>query len=361
MKIGIIAHLKHPIKAPFAGGLEVFTHQITQILTDRGHQVILFASSSSDKMLPVQSILSDMMYDDKSGKRIKNPDLPSEYIAEHHAYFSLMMTIDNYELDVVFNNSLHYIPITMANTINTPMLTVLHTPPFYELEMAIAAERNHPVMSYVTVSQQSAENWRKLIPDCPVIENGIKISDWQASANADGEIYAVWFGRIHPDKGLHLAIEACQKANIKLKVAGGIADSKYYNKMIHPILDDNTELLGLMNQSELNQLIGGARVCLITPCWQEPFGLVVAEAMACGTPIAGFQMGALPELIDDSCGKLVPFPDIEALSEAIVTASKLDRATVSKNAVRFDINNTVQKYEKMLEQISRKQSIKKAS
>lgn len=361
MKIGIIAHLKHPIKAPFAGGLEVFTHQITKLLVDQGHQVILFASSSSDETLPVQSILSDDMYDGKSGKRIKRNDLPSEYIAEHHAYFSLMMTIDNYELDVVFNNSLHYIPITMANTINTPMLTVLHTPPFYELEMAIAAERNHPVSSYATVSQQSADNWRKLVPNCPVVENGININDWKPYTDVAEETYAVWFGRIHPDKGLHLAIEACQKAKIKLKVAGGIADSKYYNKMIHPILDDNTELLGLLTQSDLNRLIGGARVCMITPCWQEPFGLVVAEAIACGTPIAGFQMGALPELIDEFCGKLVPFPDVEALAEAIVTASKLDRNTVAKTASRFDIHNTVQEYEKMLEQISRKNSIKQAS
>lgn len=355
MRIGIIAHLKHPIVAPFAGGLEVFTHQITSELVKRGHEVYLFASSSSDSSLPLQPILSDQDYDSGTGIRIKRRDIASEYIAEHHAYFRLMNNIDSYNLDIIFNNSLHYIPITMANVIRTPMLTVLHTPPFYELDLAIRAERTNPVINYVTVSSQSSANWQEHIPDCCVIQNGIALDTWKTYPEPPAEKYAVWFGRIHPDKGLHLAIEAARIAGIRLKVAGRIADQRYFNERITQLLDDNVILLGILEQPELNKLIGGASVCLVTPCWQEPFGLVLAEAMACGTPIAGFKMGALPELIGTDAGVLVDYPDALALAQAIPKAIALNRQCISDYArTTFDQRLMVGKYEQLLATIAAK-------
>ncbi|MCX2430268.1 glycosyltransferase [Pedobacter sp. GR22-10] len=349
MRIGIIAHLKHPIIAPFAGGLEVFTHEITRRLVSRGHDVILFASSSSDENLPVDPILSDEHYDQQTGMRIKKRDLPSEYIAEHHAYFGLMSKIDDYNLDIIFNNSLHYIPITMANLLNTPMLTVLHTPPFYELQLAIKAEQKNPVIQYVTVSKQSAANWSNIVSSCEVIENGIDLDQWKVYAEASEEKYAVWFGRIHPDKGLHLAIQAAKLAGIPLKIAGGIADQKYFKEKVAILLDESTTLLGLQDQKSLNALIGGASVCIVSPCWQEPFGLVVAEALSCGTPVAGFKMGALSEIIATGTGILVDYPAVDDLATAIQDAMKLDRKTVSNYArQRFDIEKMVEKYEDML-------------
>jgi len=352
MKIGIIAHLKHPIVAPFAGGLEAFTHQITKALMAYGHEVLLFASSGSDASLPLIPILSDQDYDSHTGIRMKRRDIPSEYIAEHHAYYQLMTEIDGYDLDIVFNNSLHYIPITMANVINTPLLTVLHTPPFYELGLAIRAERTKPVVNYVTVSGQSAANWKDYIPDCRVIQNGISLNKWKTYAKPSADPYAVWFGRIHPDKGLHLAIEAAKLAGIKLKVAGRVADQRYFNERIAPILDDSITLLGLQDQPDLNKLIGNASVCLVTPCWQEPFGLVVAEALACGTPLAGFRMGALPELITKDIGILVDFPDCNALAAAIHEAIQLDRNLIGSYArTKFDLNTMIAQYEELLTSI----------
>ncbi|MDN3586237.1 glycosyltransferase [Pedobacter aquatilis] len=360
MKIGIIAHLKHPIIAPFAGGLEVFTHQITSLLGSRGHQVTLFASSSSDSNLPLDPILSDDYYDKSSGLRIKRKDLPSEYIAEHHAYFELMMKLDSYGLDVVFNNSLHYIPITMASLIDTPMLTVLHTPPFYELSLAIKAERVNPVVNYATVSQFNAKNWSALIQDCEVIPNGIDLSEWSAIPHSTHqEPYAVWFGRIHPDKGLQYAINACKKAGIKLKIAGGIADQKYFKNEIEPLLHEKIELLGLLERKALQKLIANAQVCVVTPTWQEPFGLVIAEAMATGTPVAGFRMGALSELINPSCGILVDFADTDALAKAILEAQQLNRETIGRYASeQFDIETMITHYEHLLNVVADKSRTK---
>ncbi|MBL4678149.1 MAG: glycosyltransferase family 4 protein [Mucilaginibacter sp.] len=332
MKIGIIAHLKHPIRKPFAGGLEAFTYEISRRLTEKGHEVMLFASSASDAGGTLHPILNDCNYDSRTGNRLKQPDMSSEYIAEHHAYYGLMSGIDELNLDIIFNNSLHYVPITMANLVQTPMVTVLHTPPFYELQNAIRAERRHPCIEYITVSRSNALNWNEYLEDCSYVLNGIDLNAWSYHEAGNQENYAVWFGRIHPDKGLDLAIKAARKAGIMLKVAGGIADRRYYKEKIEPLLDSNVQMLGLCGHRELNALIGGAKVCLITPVWQEPFGLVVAEALACGTPVAGFATGALPEVMGADCGVLVAPGDIEALAEAIGRAASLDRKGIRSYA-----------------------------
>ena len=361
MKIGIISHLKHPIKVPFKGGLEAFTYQITERLVNLGHEVLLFASSGSASELNLVPILADDHYDQKTGIRKKVKDLPSEYIAEHHAYQKLMSTIDDYELDVIFNNSLHYIPITMAGIIKTPMLMALHTPPFYEIEMAISAERKRPVISYVTVSKQSAETWARLDTNCAIISNGIDIASWKCYSEKPKDNYAVWFGRIHPDKGLHLAIAAAKLANIKLKVAGAIADQKYFDQQVSPILNDSIELLGLCDHEQLNKLIGNASVCLVTPIWEEPFGLVLAEAMACGTPIAGFRIGALPEVVVDGTGILVAPKDVEGLAAAIVQAQNLDRLAIRAYVEQqFELSDVVLKYEQLLYEVSGASKLKSA-
>lgn len=354
MKIGIISHLKHPVKEPFAGGLEAFTFEITRRLQQRGHQVTLFASESSDPNLPLHSILSDKNYDKKTRMRQKVKDMCSEYIEEHHAYHKLMVSIDDFGFDIVFNNSLHYVPITMANLVATPMVTVLHTPPFYELAMAIKAEQKQPCINYYTVSAKNAESWKTVLASCGVVYNGIDVNQWKFYEEGMQDDYAVWLGRIHPDKGLEYAIEAAQLAQIPLKIAGGIADKKYYTNKIEPLLTDDVEMLGLLNHKDLNHLIGRARVCLITPVWQEPFGLVVAEAMACGTPVAGFAMGALPEIISKDVGCLVSFGEVVQLSKAIIEATDLNRAHVRAYCEqKFDIDKMVDHYEEILKQHSR--------
>lgn len=354
MKIGIIAHVKHPIKVPYAGGLEAFTHDVTRRLQMRGHEIVLFASSLSDPKLPVQSILGDENYDVKTGIRKKQNDISSEYIAEHHAYQRLMLDIDRYGFDVIFNNSLHYVPVTMANVIATPMLTVLHTPPFYELTHAIKKERQSGNVQYVTVSKANLANWQAVFTDCAVIENGIDLSQWKAGG-ADRGNYAVWFGRIHPDKGTHYAIQAAKLAGIPLKIAGSISDERYFKKMVEPLLNHDITFIGHRNHRQLNDLIANARLCIISPSWQEPFGLVVAEALACGTPVAGFAMGALPELLTEETGRLVPHGDIPALAEAINEVLLLDAAKIRPYAEsRFDVEKMMDAYELLLQKTALK-------
>ena len=354
MKIGIIAHLKHPIKSPFRGGLEAFTYDICKRLSARGHEVILFASSKSDPSLNVYPILDDSSYDDQTGFREKKPNLSSEYMAEHHAYMNLMQHIDSMELDVIFNNCLHYVPVTMAGMLKTPMLTVLHTPPFFELKNAIQLESkqaNMPI-TYVTVSDRNAENWQPYTKTtCMVIENGIDLNSWDFYPRPSGN-YAMWFGRIHPDKGTHLAIQAARLAGIPLMIAGMIADERYFKTQVEPLLNDDITYVGRKTHKELNALTGNALLSLITPAWEEPFGLVVAESLACGTPVAGFAIGALPRLIIPETGALASPGDIAGLAAAIALAVVKDRSHCRKHAEsHFDVERMVSRYEEQLEEL----------
>jgi glycosyltransferase involved in cell wall biosynthesis len=351
MKIGIIAHLKHPIRSPFRGGLEAFTFDICKRLSARGHEVILFASSKSDPQLNVYPILDDSSYDDQSGFREKKPNLSSEYMAEHHAYMQLMQHIDHMGLDVIFNNCLHYVPVTMAGMLRTPMMTVLHTPPFFELKNAVKMERKSGSITYVTVSARNAENWMPYTSECRVIDNGIDLSNWDFKAEPEEE-YAIWFGRIHPDKGTHMAIQAAKLAGIPLKIAGNIADERYYKTSVEPLLDQSITYLGAKTHGDLNTLIGNAVVSLISPSWEEPFGLVIAESLACGTPIAGFAIGSLSQLVTPATGSLASPGDIAGLAAAISIARTKDRSECRKQAEAcFDVEVMVSRYEDQLESL----------
>jgi len=348
MNIGVIAHLKHPIKKPFMGGLEAFTYEITQRLIAKGHQVTLYASEQSDPTLNVSVILSDIDYDRETFSRFRSHELSEDFISTHHAYLELMQDIDGKGHDVLFNNSLNYVPVTMATLINTPMVTVLHTPPIFELKRAMSHERKSGKVRYVSVSNSNAIAWQPYLNACEVITNGVDIDKWRYIDQPTGK-YVIWFGRIHPDKGTHIAIQAAKLAGFKIKVAGSIADHHYYHTYVESLLDDQVELLGNCSHEELNLLIGNALCSVITPCWEEPFGLVVAESLACGTPVAGIARGALPFLIDNQTGCLTDSNNPAELAVCISKARQLNRENCRKYAEeKLNIERMADAYEMLL-------------
>ncbi|MCE7062154.1 glycosyltransferase [Dyadobacter sp. CY343] len=348
MRIGIIAHLKYPIAKPFMGGLEAFTYDICQRLLSRGHDVLLYASASSDPILNVRPIMFEAGYKPIVSSKFTSRELSMEFISTHHAYVEVMQDIDSEGLDVIFNNSLNYVPIMMAGLLNTPMVTVLHTPPIFELKRAIRREQDYEKIKYVTVSNANARNWKDYAPNCEVIPNGVDLEKWDFYPENAGD-YIMWFGRIHPDKGLHIAIQAAKAAGKKMKVAGAISDKFYYEEKILPLIDDSIELVGHCNHEKLNELIGNAQVSLITPCWDEPFGLVIAESLACGTPVAGIGRGALPELLCAKTGSLSLGEDVQELAGCIHKAAALNRQDCREKAVRYlDVESMTDAYERVL-------------
>jgi glycosyltransferase involved in cell wall biosynthesis len=322
MRIGVLTHLKHPIRQPFPGGLEAFTYDVTLGLRELGHEVTLFASSASAAQLHAVPILDDSSY--QNGNR----PLASEYMDEHHAYLKTMLQIDRYGFDVIFNNSLHYVPVTMASLIQTPMLTVLHTPPFFELIEALGNTRRSGW--FCTCSAANAQAWAPQVPECEVIANGIDLDFWRPRGPVGEQV--LWFGRLVPDKGPHLAIAAARQAGVQLRLAGQITDQAFFDEQIAPHLGAQIHYLGHLGRDALAAELASASAALVTPCWEEPFGLVVAEALACGTPVAAFARGALPELLTEATGTLAPPDDVQALAKALLQARGKSRVACRERA-----------------------------
>jgi glycosyltransferase involved in cell wall biosynthesis len=329
LRIGIIAHLKHPIAEPFAGGLEMHTHLLARALRDRGHAVTVFASSASESALGLEPICTETALDEVGTAEASDV----AFFREHHAYLSLMTALRHRDFDVIHNNSLHYLPVTLADSLPMPMVTTLHTPPFCWLESGIrlCSAKNH---AFVAVSRSVAALWDHVARPDEVILNGIDLQKFGFRAEPDAPGYLVWYGRIVPEKGLHFAIEAARRIGLPLRIAGPVLDPDYYRSRIAPELGADTVHVGHLAHRELARLVGGARAFLCTPTWDEPYGLVVAEALACGVPVAAFARGAIPEILDASCGVLATPDDVPSLAAAGLAALALDRRACRARAER---------------------------
>jgi glycosyltransferase involved in cell wall biosynthesis len=351
LRIGVLAHIQHPIQQPFAGGLEAFTYDITRALQQRGHALTLFASSASAAELNLVPIWSDDNYENGARKRTS---LCEEYIQEHHAYLALMQGIDAYGFDVIFNNSLHYVPVTMASLIRTPMLSVLHTPPFFELINAYRGLCNGDGLPrggrFCTISEANARGWQAVLPDCAIIPNGIDLAYW--SPRGEPGAQAIWFGRLVPEKGAHLAIDAARLAGVPLRLAGQAVDPGYFAKQIAPRLGQGIEYLGHLPRQQLVEELASASVAVVTPCWEEPFGLVVAEALACGTPVAAFARGALADLLSQETGALAAPGDVPGLAAALLAARGKSRAACRRHAeAQWSHELMLTRYEQLLREV----------
>jgi glycosyltransferase involved in cell wall biosynthesis len=331
LKVAIIASARFPIREPFAGGLESHTWSLAQALTARGHTVTVFAAPGSDPALGVEYLpVSGMTL--SAAARADVSMCPDQWLAEHHAYLQLMLDLMDHphRFDVVHNNSLHYLPIAMAPAVHPPMVTTLHTPPTPWLESALQLNSRCPI-TFASVSRHTAQAWRHLVPDAHVIYNGVDLDRWPPGPGGGPRL---WSGRIVPEKGTHLAIEAARLAGQSLEVVGPIADRAYFDRQVRPLLDGQVRYLGHLTQDQLAPRVGAASAVLVTPCWDEPYGLVVVEALASGTPVAGFDAGAIAELIDHECGQVVPAGNAAALAEVLPEVMRLDRAKVRDRAVR---------------------------
>lgn len=341
LRIGIISHLKYPIAEPFAGGLEMHTHLLARALRSRGHDVTVFASSRSDAALGLEAVCDATALANVGTAEAHDV----AFFKEHHAYLTLMNALRHRDFDVIHNNSLHYLPVSLADTLPMPMVTTFHTPPFCWLEsgVRICSATNH---SFVAVSRSVAGLWGHVAQSDQVILNGIDLENFGFSPQPDPEPYLVWYGRIVPEKGLHFAIEAARSIGMPLRIAGPILDQAYFDTRIKPHLGDLVVHVGHLDHRALAHLVGGARAFLCTPTWDEPYGLVVAEALACGVPVAAFARGAIPEILDESCGVLAAPDDIVSLAAAVRQAVRLSRHDCRRRAEQTcDARRMIESYE----------------
>lgn len=351
LRIAIIAAARYPIREPFAGGLEAHTWSLAQGLRARGHQVTLFAGHDDLPMPGIAKI--SPQWPRLSWAARRDTSMAAEaWVAEHHAYLQVMLDMvdtGRKRFDVIHNNSLHYLPVAMARAVPVPTVTTLHTPPTPWLESAIQLGPN-PV-TFVAVSSHTAQAWRHAVT-AEVILNGVDLQKWLPGP---GGQRLIWFGRLVAEKGAHLAILAAQRARLALDLVGPVADPGYFHSKVEPLLGEEVRYLGHLGHNELVALVGQAAATLVTPCWDEPYGLVAAESLACATPVAGFARGGLPELADHASAVLVTPGDVDALAAAALRACRLSRTAARRRAeTHCSITQMLDSYEALYYRVSQR-------
>lgn len=365
LRIAVIGTSRYPIRQPFAGGLEALVWQLVGRLRSRGHDVTLFAGEGSDG---VDGEFAEYVFPSRGWEASRtaagDQSMPERaFMSDHHAYLRLLMALAGplaNRFDVIHNHSLHHLPVAMAPLLHTPMLTTLHTPPTPWLESAIQAapQTTRGPGSFAAVSAFIAQQWRVLRPFAgpDVVSNGVDLTSWVAGQG--GEMLS-WSGRIVPEKAPHLAIDAARKAGMPLVIAGPLSDLRYFEQAIRPRLGLDVRYAGHLAVPELAQLVGSSAAVLVTPLWDEPYGLVVAESLACGTPVVAFDRGGIPEVVaDSSLGALVPPGDVAAMAAAVGDVVDLDRVAVREHAERYlSVDRMVTKYEKAYQRLTSTSSV----
>jgi glycosyltransferase involved in cell wall biosynthesis len=337
VKIAVVAHSHYPICQPFAGGLEAHTYHLVKQLQQAGHAVTLFAAAGSDPTLPY------VPWFRPTAEELFNPNGWATAYRQVR-YAALMNHLRGSDFDVVHNNSLHFVPLETVHHLPMPMVTVLHTPPFDSLVSGFATSLTAPNHTTIGVSKAAIHAWRQRLPmlQATLVYNGVDTQVWQPNGKAQSQ--AIWVGRITPEKGTHLAIAAAELTRMPLTICGPIHNRDYFEQQIKPCLNDRVTYAGCLDVLALAQAVAQARVFVCTPCWDEPFGLVVAEALASGTPVAGFERGALPEILTPETGVLVK-ETVEELAIAITQAQHLRHQTCRDRAVeRFSLRAMTQRY-----------------
>ncbi len=330
MKIALLAHLRHPIAPPFAGGLEAYTWHLAQGLTARGHTVVLFAAGDSDPRFTIDPVIPVHHESRFPGMEHRgDPGLKAHVDA---GYAAACDRVAAGGFDVLHNNSLSRLPLERRRTAHVPTVTSLHVPPYDALRWFVH-DSVTPEHQITATSQALAEAWW---PDgtpseVSVLHNGIEPSAWPFQERGDGR--TVWCGRIAAVKGAHLAIAAARRAGVPLTLFGPIEEPDYWERQVAPRLAGSVRYGGHLDGTALAHEIGRASVFLFTPCWDEPFGLVAIEAMACGLPVAGIARGAAEEVVGEA-GCLVPPGDEAALAAAIGAAMTIPRTVPRARVLR---------------------------
>lgn len=325
MRVAVLAPISWRVPPRHYGPWEQFVSLLTEGLVERGVDVTLFATADSITSARLQAVAPTGYSEDPSLDAKAWEALHIALLFEHAAEFDLI------------HNSFDFLPLTFTRLVDTPVVTTIH---------GFASDATLPVyleyadqVSYVAISEADRH---PALRYAATILHGIDMASFDLGPGG-GPL--VFLGRIHPDKGTASAIEVAKRAGVPLVIAGIIQDAEYFEREVEPHLDgEKVSYIGPVDPVGRQHLLGGARALLHLIDFEEPFGLSVVEAMACGTPVIAHARGSMGEIVQDGInGFLVA--DIDESLTAIESLGRLDRQLVRDSvAVRFDVSRMVDEY-----------------
>jgi len=317
MRIAQVAPLFESVPPALYGGSERVVSWLTEELVRQGHEVTLFASGDSQTAAHLVPICEKALWRDSECRET----LP------HHVRMMELVFRDVSRFDIVHFHC-DYIHFPLVRRYNHPTVTTLHGfVHLHDLRALLDEYRDVPLVSI-------SDNQRALTPD----------ANWQGTVHhglpgelhtfsADGGEYLAFLGRISPEKGLERAIEIAWRTGIPLRIAAKIyeEDRSYFEHDIQPLLEENTsfvQFVGEVGGKAKDEFLGRAKALLFPVDWPEPFGLVMIEAMACGTPVIGWRNGSVPEVIQHGVNGFV----VSSVDEAVQYVNQL--SSIRRDACR---------------------------
>jgi glycosyltransferase involved in cell wall biosynthesis len=256
--------------------------------------------------------------------------------------------------DVVHNHAFDAPAVTLATTVCAPVVHTLHLPPDAAVVDALAhAERHGPRPTVACVSAFQASAWRRVVAVDAILPPYVptRLIPWSSTAG-DGAIFA---GRLSPEKGAAEAIDIALAAGIRIDVYGDTYDAEYASEQIDPRRADPGVFVhpGIPRRT-LWQVIARAAVALCPARWDEPFGMLAAEAQACGTPVVAFGRGALGEIVIDGLTGFVVGPDdVNAAAAAVRRAAELSRSECREHAEsHLDLELSLDSHEQLYRRVA---------
>jgi UDP-glucose:tetrahydrobiopterin glucosyltransferase len=354
VKVAIVAPLVAPIREPQRGGSQVFVSDLARGLVDRGHEVDLYAASGS--VLPGVNTI-DTGVDHRALEatlyRASGGVAHGLEVAER-AFAGVYGVVRETGYDVVHNHAFDAPAVALATALRAPVLHTLHLPP----DAAVASALRETVSgeerpAVACVSEHQAKAWRRVVEVDAILPPLVPTAAIPFSpAAGTGAVFA---GRFSPEKGAAEAIAIARAAAIPIELFGDSYEEDYARREIEPrAAEPGVDVRASVPRNSLWKIMVRAAVVLCPAMWDEPFGMVAAEAQACGTPVVAFRRGALAEvLVDRVTGFLVAPGDIPAAAEAVRRTPGLSRSRCRAHAERrLDLARTLDAHERLYEDLA---------
>jgi UDP-glucose:tetrahydrobiopterin glucosyltransferase len=347
LKLALIASLVSPIREPQCGGAQSFLADLATGMAERGHDVDVFAASGSEidgaRVVDVgvdASALHAFLY--RAGSSPSFDQAP--FVA---AYARVFEAIADGSYDVIHNHAFDAPAIRCAVGLGAPVVHTLHLPPEDSVVHALreaSGAPNSPVVA--TVSTAQAETWRRFVHIDTVLPVGVSTAriPWSSTLG----IGALFAGRFSPEKGAADAIAIARRAGIAIDLYGDAYDDGYAKGDVYAAGGRNgVTVHPAIPRATLWRVMAGAAAVLCPANWDEPFGLVAAEAQACGTPVVAFRRGGLQDIVVDGVtGFLVDPGDVGAAAAALGRVGDIDRSACRRHAqAHLDIEAALDAHE----------------